>query len=87
MTNPIIGYTYKAELLCPSCLIETLIQSKELSPFARDMAPEEALDILAIPNIDRADEYSFDSDEFPKVVLSHQVETPTVTCDRCGEVL
>jgi len=67
----IIGYTYRADNYTPAALISYMVQIGELSPAAIDMRTEEALDQLAGAYcINRDDEYSFDSDEFPKVVLS-----------------
>jgi hypothetical protein len=68
----IIGYTYKADNYTPGALIKHMVHIRELSPAARwDMTPEGALDQLAAAyGIDRDNEYSFDSDEFPKVIGS-----------------
>lgn len=69
-TDDIVGYTYKAENYTPEGLIAELIKDGLAAPAAKDMDPEEALDQIAGANgIDREDEYSFDSDEFPKVVF------------------
>lgn len=69
-TGDIVGYTYRAENHLPAHLIEALIAEGRLSPGARGMDADEALDQLAaVEGIDRQDEYSFDSDEFPKVIL------------------
>jgi hypothetical protein len=65
----ITGYTYKAENYTPEALISYLIQTRVLAPAARNMDPEEALDQLAETYaIDRDDEWTFDSDDFPKVI-------------------
>ena len=67
----IIGYTYRADNYTPAALISYMVQIRELSPAAIDVRPEEALDQLAgACCVDRDDEYSFDSDDFPKVILS-----------------
>ena len=80
-----VGYTYRAETLCPTDVVEALIASGLAAPAARDMNEEEALDQIAGANcIDREDESTFDSDEFPKVVFSVQVEDDE-RCDRCGQ--
>jgi hypothetical protein len=73
-TTGIVGYTYRADNLTPENLIEQMVRAGELSPAARDMNVEEALDQHAGANaIDREDEYSFDSDDFPKVIFESQV--------------
>lgn len=79
----IVGYTYNAENLCPACVIETLIAQGEASPAARDMPTEDALEQIASANgIDRMDERSYDSGDFPKVIFSSQVEEGE-TCSNC----
>ena len=73
-TTGILGYTYKADNYQPAGLIEVMISDGSMSPGARGMNIEEALDQVAGANgFDREDEYSFDSDEFPKVVTEDQV--------------
>lgn len=80
------AYTYNAETLCPECVIERMISQGEASPGARGMATEDALDQIAGANgIDRQDEYSFDSDDFPKVIFHSDIEDET--CDRCEREL
>lgn len=70
----IVGYTYRAENYMPANLIEVLIANGEASPAARDMNVEEVLNQIAGANaIDRMDEYSFDSSEFPKVIFDSQL--------------
>lgn len=77
----IAAYTYKAEIYCPACLIEQLIAEGEASPAARDMRVEDVLDQIAGANaIDREDEHTFDSDEFPKVVFGISLDDH----ERCG---
>jgi len=83
----VVGYTYQAENLCATCLIETMLANGEASPAARDMNTETALDQIAGANaIDRMDEYTFDSDDFPKVIFADSVEDDE-TCGVCGDAL
>jgi hypothetical protein len=81
------GYTYQAEVLCPPCMMRAL-------GFPGYSNAEETLDRLAErQGIDRDDERSFDSGEFPKVILSSGVHgdcTPEEGCDDrclCGDYL
>ena len=64
-----------------TCVIEAMIAAGLAAPAAREMAVESALyqcaDALAV---DRGDEPSFDSHEFPKVVLLGDIDED----DRCG---
>jgi hypothetical protein len=79
----IVGYHYRADLYCPRCTIHELVDQRVASPGAWDMNPEDALDQIADANgIFRGDEYSFDSDDFPKVVLGIHLEGEEV-CGRC----
>lgn len=65
-----IGYTYNADNFTPKALIEFMVHIRELAPAAFDMSPEVALNQLAdVYGIDRDNEFSFDSGEFPKVIL------------------
>lgn len=75
MPFDIVAYTYKADVYMPEDLIERLIADGIASPGARGMYVEEVLDQIAGANaIDRDDESSFDSDEFPKVVFRDQFD-------------
>jgi hypothetical protein len=68
--DKIAAYLYRADLHCPACVIEAMIASRDASPAARDMPVEAVLDQCAeAMALDRCDETSFDSSEFPKVVL------------------
>lgn len=70
-SNEPAGYTFQADNYCPSCLIEVLIGAGIASPGARDMVSIEALEQIAAANcIDFDDEYSYDSDDFPKVITN-----------------
>ena len=81
--DEIAAYTYRAEVLCPTCLIEAMISAGDASPAARDMPTEDVLDQRAGANaINPDDETSFDSDEFPKVVFLDQLPDGA-TCDVC----
>lgn len=71
----IAGYTYRTENYTPANLIEALIAAGEASPAARDLSVEDALDQIAAANaIDRRDENTFDSNDFPKVIFWNQVD-------------
>lgn len=83
----IVGYTYQADTFCPKDVIEVLIERGEASPAARDMRTEDALDQIAGANgIDRQDERTFDSGDFPKVIFESDVEGDE-RCAECGEIL
>jgi len=79
----VTAYTYKADIYCVDCIIEAMLMEREATPAARDMPVESALDQIAEANaIDRYDESTFDSYEFPKVVFSDQLHGEH--CGGCG---
>lgn len=83
----IVGYTFDADNYHGRCLVEMLVHEGHLSPAAVDMDPEAVFDQDAAASaIDRQDESSFDSGDFPKVIFSSQVEDDE-HCGRCGGLL
>lgn len=88
MSNELAGYTYQADNYCRRCIIAVL-DAPELALHG-DTDPEECLDIVAeARGIDRYDERSFDSNDFPKVIFDYQVEgiEKCANFNECGEVL
>lgn len=84
----VYGYTFNAENYCPTCMIENLVNARELSPAARDMSEESALNQWAAASaIDREDEHSYDSSEFPKDIDDRHELTCSDQCGRCGGYL
>lgn len=70
--DAIVGYTFKADEYCPGCVIKQLAPPC-FNPVEGTTA-EEVLDLLASKrDIDRQDETSFDSGDFPKVVFYDQL--------------
>ena len=68
------GYTYEAENYRADALVELLIREGRLAPGARGTGAEEALNQLAGgEGVDRDDEFSFDSDDFPKTIRVEQL--------------
>ena len=82
MTNKlwdIVGYVYRADVYCPECIGAAMPPRghNTHSPF---QGAEPMLDELALAaNIERTDESSFDSGDFPKIVFRDQAED-----ERCG---
>jgi hypothetical protein len=84
----IVGYTYSADMYCPACIVAELVRRGEANPYHDTFQTEAALDSLAIDqDIDRYDEYTFNSDDFPKVVSRSQEDGYCTHCGRCGEPL
>lgn len=83
----IVGYTYKADNYCPTCVIERMVRDGDASPAACDMRVETVLDQIADANgIDRYDEATFDSGDFPKVIVRTMRDGDPI-CGNCGELL
>jgi hypothetical protein len=81
----IVGYSWNAENYTPGGLIEAMIANGQASPAARDMDTEEVLDQIANANaIDRYNERSYDSAEFPKVIFASDVEEGETFLDADG---
>lgn len=84
----IAGYTYNTSEFHAWCLVDFFVDVRALSPAARDMGTEVALDQLAVEmGINREDEYSYDSSEFPKVVFASDVEADRDRCEYCNGAL
>jgi hypothetical protein len=85
--DAIVAYTYKADIYCPECIpgqLSVIGLSGMDSRGSFEETVEAFLDLLArFSGIDRHDERTFDSDDFPKVVFSVQVEEPEF-CGHCG---
>lgn len=65
----ILGYTYQAENFTPDGLVAELVAKGTRAPGALGMSAEHVLDQWATEDgIDREDEWSFDSGDFPKVI-------------------
>jgi hypothetical protein len=78
-SDDVVAYTYKADVMCPSCMLKAVP-----TPNPATHSAESALDILAKETgIDRYDENTFDSDEFPKVVFRDQLTNEV--CGECGK--
>lgn len=84
----IIAYQYAADLYCPSCIVGLVCEGSDREPVPVPMMEtEKALTFLAGQwKIDRDNENSFDSDEFPKVILDDPFDGSEDAADRyhCG---
>lgn len=86
-STDIIAYVYRADMYHPKCMVHVLIGQREAGPAARDMDAESVLDQIAAANaIERQNERTFDSDEFPKVVFAGQIEEGE-SCGYCHEYI
>lgn len=77
----VVAYTYKADLICPACILDALPDAWEVDK-VRASDIEAALHIIAqAQEVDYDNGTTYDSGEFPKVVFRDQVEDRDV----CGE--
>jgi len=78
--SQVVGYSYKAENLCPDCILGDDAVTKIGFVFS----VEGVLDVVAgFMGINREDESSFDSGDFPKVIFPDQVQADE-KCAKCG---
>lgn len=90
-STDIVAYTYRADIYCPDCIIDQLPTGPDemfdgwaIADGADYISTEDNLsEIAAAFQIDRFDESSFDSSDFPKVVFDSQIEF-TEYCGQCG---
>jgi hypothetical protein len=74
----ITAYTFNADIWCVGCVETHFERNHGIAP----ATAEDMLDEYAEANgIDRDDESSFDSDDFPKVVLD--IDADTEICGQC----
>ncbi len=81
-TTDVVGYAYKADTYCPHCLV-TAMDGRGLwtPPDGGNEYLEEMLSRTSVSlGIDRFDESSYDSGDFPKVIFRDQAAD-----DRCSE--
>ena len=88
----IVGYTYRAATYCTSseCIPLATRDGEDFDGWALApgiyMTTEDNLSEIALAfGIDRDDESTFDSDYFPKVILSTMVDGDI--CETCGDEL
>lgn len=87
----VVGYVFRADVWCPTCVLGALPtgEGEDFDGWADCSVPpmsvEDNLDELAsVFGFDRMDETTFDSDDFPKVVLTFD---EAGECGGCGEEL
>lgn len=83
----IVGYSYRADIYCPRCIRGQLHGSSAEPDYSADLEVEQLLDELAVDRgVDRADEWSFDSGDFPKPITQENVEREgrLSECGHCG---
>lgn len=74
------GYSYQANTYCPDCILVVVTGVQSQALVGRESVEDALTHIAKAKGIDYADEYSYDSDDFPKVITA---EDESVYCDRC----
>jgi len=89
-TGGILGYTFAADTYCVDCVLSVLPEyhTDGMVGDTRDVHGvvdvDGALwDVAIDSGVDREDEYSFDSDDFPKAILLGMTDEPT-ECGKCS---
>ena len=100
--DDIVGYQFNAGLFCTTCIVKELptgpgekfdgwaiCGNPNVNAFGRPFSVEDNLnEIAAHFGIDRDDENTFDSCDFPKVILRDQADDDyDIECFLCGTTL
>lgn len=84
--DDISGYVYNAETFCPKCLKLHLYHRGEIDKTMKSQPVEDMLDLLAADRkINRLNEWSYDSDKFPKVIFASDAELIPDFCNMCDK--
>lgn len=89
----IVAYTYRADTYCPSC-VRKAVGDKYNMWNADSLDTEGFLDQISAEHnsyvgnsqIDRMDESTFDSGDFPKVVFADSIKSDEY-CSSCHEII
>ena len=83
--DDIVGYTYRADMYCPDCIVKKM----NWTPMEDRASAELALDDMAdVAGIDRYNERTFDSDNFPKIIFRDMTSWQNPErCGNCGQIL
>jgi len=88
-SDTVVAYTYQADIYCPGCIAQMFTEPDTGDGVnavqAQWMSTEDILERVAERRgIDYSDPYSYDSDDFPKVVLADQANDADF--DHCGNM-
>lgn len=84
--DEITGYVFKAETFCPRCLKRKMYVDGFIDKTLKSQSTEDMLDLLADDlKVNRNDEWTFDSDNFPKVIFKSDSELIPDFCNACNK--
>lgn len=86
--DKITGYVYAADSFCDKCLKRYMFAHDEIDEGLRNQSTEDILDIVSRERkVDRTNEWSYNSDDFPKVIFASDAEFMEDMCSRCDKCL
>jgi hypothetical protein len=85
----VVAYTFHAALVCPGCIVGAVAKAEADNPLGVGVPAGLTAEKLAILaerlGVDRMDESSYDSGDFPKVVFRDQLADADLEgCEVCG---
>lgn len=83
-STDIVGYTYRADTFCIRCTGLEMVEAGITRVLVPE-SPDEIDMVIRQHDVDPEDLYSYDSDQFPKVVFRDQLEGNK--CGNCGDCL
>lgn len=86
--DKVVGYVYKADVYCEKCIRRKLRVENFITEKERAHKTEDFLDLISEEmGINRLDEHSFDSNEFPKVIFASDIELEIDFCSSCSKLI
>lgn len=82
--DAVTGYVWRGDTYCPDCVVKSIGNKRRFRVDHRS-AEEILEENAARMNIDRNDEWSFDSWNFPKVVFATDADFWPDSCTKCGK--
>lgn len=80
----VVAYSFQADIVCPACIRKIATRQADLLP-SESVTTDDALsEWAAMLGIDPNDESSYDSGDFPKVIMSSDADG-TECCGECHE--
>lgn len=77
----IVGYTFRADLYCSDCIVAQVCGGEVAFTLDTELVLDDAADAKGI---DRQEEHTFDSDDFPKVIFAGMIDGDEC-CGSCHE--
>lgn len=88
--DDVVGYTYMADTYCPQCVTQVVHARKDAGPWRTELmndAEAWLTERARVAGFSREDETTFDSDDFPKVIVREDEHELVPTCGACGRFI